>query len=73
MCIAKPAPEIFWHCLQGLGVDPGEILFLDDRPENAQAAERLGMHGIVYTNAPQAAAELNQRFDTPVPLVATLD
>lgn len=71
--IAKPALEIYRHCVQGLGVDPSEILFLDDRPENVRAAATLGLHGIVYLSAEQAAAELRQRFDMPVPLVATVE
>jgi putative hydrolase of the HAD superfamily len=71
--IAKPAPAIFQHCLIGLDVDPQEILFLDDRPENVQAAETLGVHGIVYETAQQAARDIARRLDIPVPLVVTLD
>jgi putative hydrolase of the HAD superfamily len=67
--VAKPAEEIFRHCLQGLDVDPQEVLFLDDRPENVQAAEALGLHGIVCTSANQAAQDIASRFDLPVPLV----
>jgi len=67
--VAKPAEEIFRHCLKGLDVDPQEVLFLDDRPENVQAAETLGLHGIVCTTANQAAREIADRFDIPVPLV----
>jgi putative hydrolase of the HAD superfamily len=70
---AKPAPEIYRHCIEGLDVDPAEILFLDDRPENVRAAETFGLHAIVYLSAGQAAAELRQRFDMPVPLVATVE
>jgi putative hydrolase of the HAD superfamily len=66
---AKPAEEIFRHCLKGLGVDPQEVLFLDDRPENIQAAEALGLHGIVCKTADQAARDISRRFDLPVPLV----
>jgi putative hydrolase of the HAD superfamily len=71
--VAKPAAEIFQHCIDGLGVDPAEILFLDDRPENIAAAETLGLHGIVYTTVEQAAVEVDARFDIPVSLVATLE
>jgi len=71
--VAKPAAAIFEHCLIGLDVDPSEILFLDDRPENIQAAETLGVHGIVYKTAQQAARDIAGRFDIPVPLVVTLD
>jgi len=47
-------------------------LRLDDRPENIQAAETLGLHGIVYKTAQQAARDVAGRFDIPVPLVVTL-
>ena len=71
--LAKPAAAIYQHCLNGLGVNPGDALLLDDRPENIQAAEALGLRGIVYRTAQQAAQEIVRRFDMPVPLVATLD
>ena len=71
--IVKPAVAIFQHCLNVLEVNPREAVFLDDRPENVEGAETLGLHGIVYRTAEQAARELARRFDMPVPLVATLD
>ncbi len=67
--VAKPAEEIFRYCLQGLDLDPQQVLFLDDRPENVQAAEAIGLHGIVCTTANQAAREIADRFDIPVPRV----
>ena len=72
LSIAKPAAEIYLACLSGLGVDPSDVLFLDDRPENVHAAEMLGMHAILYTTAEQAARDLAHRFDIPVPLIATV-
>ncbi|HYL38962.1 MAG TPA: HAD family phosphatase [Bryobacteraceae bacterium] len=69
---AKPSVKIYRHCLNGLGVAPSDVLFLDDRPENVQAAQALGMHGVVFTTLGQAAAELDRRFDIPVPLAATV-
>ncbi|MBZ5608853.1 MAG: HAD family phosphatase [Acidobacteriia bacterium] len=71
--IAKPAPEIFRHCIDALGVPPSETLFLDDRPENIHAAQALGIHGVVFTTLDEVARELDRRFDIPVPLTATLD
>ncbi|MBS1815689.1 MAG: HAD family phosphatase [Acidobacteria bacterium] len=44
----KPEPEIYVEAAKGLGVPAGEILFIDDRPENVEAAEKAGMRGIVY-------------------------
>ena len=69
---AKPAREIYEHCLRGLGVAPSEALLLDDRPENARAAEDLGIHAVVFTTPIEAASMLHHRFDLPVSLVATV-
>ncbi len=69
---AKPAREIYEHCLRGLGVAAAETLLLDDRPENVRAAEAMGMHGIMFTTPIAAAAELHLRFDMPVPLIAAV-
>lgn len=47
---AKPEPAIYEHSLAGLGTDPHRTVFLDDRIENVQAAERLGIHAIHFTD-----------------------
>ena len=70
---AKPAPEIFRHCLKGLDVEPAEVLFLDDKLENVRAAETLGIQGVVYTTVERAAQEIGRRFDIPMPPVDTLE
>lgn len=44
---AKPSLEAFKWCQEALV--GGEILFVDDRLENVQAAERVGMHGHHFT------------------------
>jgi putative hydrolase of the HAD superfamily len=71
--ISKPAPEIYEHCLRGLGVAAKDALFLDDRPSNVQGAEAVGMQGILFTSAADFAAELAERFDIPPPGIATLE
>jgi putative hydrolase of the HAD superfamily len=44
----KPNPAIFRHALERLGgVAPQECLFLDDAASNVEAAERLGMRGVL--------------------------
>lgn len=45
----KPEREIYESCLAGAGLAPGEVLFLDDRPENIAGAERLGVVSHLYT------------------------
>jgi putative hydrolase of the HAD superfamily len=47
---AKPDPAIFEHCLEGLGLPSEQTLFLDDRIENVQAAEVLGIRSIQFTS-----------------------
>jgi putative hydrolase of the HAD superfamily len=70
--ISKPEPGIYEHCLRGLGIAANDALFLDDRPSNIQGAEAIGMHAVLFTSAAKLAAELAQRFDTPLTGVATL-
>jgi putative hydrolase of the HAD superfamily len=47
---AKPDAAAFEHCLEGLGTPADQLLFLDDRIENVQGAEALGIRGIQFTD-----------------------
>ncbi len=47
---AKPEPVVYEECLEGIGTDPAQTLFLDDRIENIQAAELLGIRAIQFTS-----------------------
>lgn len=51
--LRKPEPEIYKHASEGLGVPPAEILFIDDRAINIEAAEKAGMKAILYSNFEQ--------------------
>lgn len=44
----KPAPEIYKILIQKLGVEPNEILFLDDDSSKLGAAEAQGLQTLVY-------------------------
>jgi putative hydrolase of the HAD superfamily len=46
----KPQPEIYLDAITGLGVEPGEALFLDDRPDNVEGAQAAGLHAQLYSN-----------------------
>jgi epoxide hydrolase-like predicted phosphatase len=48
--LVKPQPEIYLLACKRLGVTPAEAVFIDDSSLNVQAATKLGMHGITYTN-----------------------
>ena len=45
----KPEEKIYRILLKRYSIKPEDALFLDDRPENIEAARRLGMQGIVCT------------------------
>ncbi|MGO1315520.1 MAG: HAD-IA family hydrolase [Cellulomonadaceae bacterium] len=59
--LAKPDPAIFALACQRFGVAAERAVFVDDRPENVAGAERVGMSGIVFTDAGALRAELVSR------------
>lgn len=56
----KPEAEIFHDMLDKLGRTPQECIFIDDRPENIEAADELGMKGIVFEDENKLNSELNR-------------
>ena len=56
--IAKPDPRIYMHTVARLSVFPEEILFLDDRLVNVQAARRLGMRSLVFSTMNQLERDI---------------
>ncbi len=46
---AKPKRAIYDHASADLGVDPGEIAFVDDRPENVEGASAAGWTAHLWT------------------------
>lgn len=46
--ICKPEREIYRLLLDRYALNPSETLFIDDRPENVEAAEREGIVGFHY-------------------------
>ena len=67
--LAKPEPEIFLQTLAGLGEEPGDVLFLDDREENIDAARALGIQSIRYRSPEQAQCEIDQHYHLPEPIL----
>ncbi len=66
---AKPELDIYYLLLQRLGTAPEETLFLDDKQVNIDAAHRVGMHALVFTNVAQLCQDLiSIRLDTELPL-----
>jgi putative hydrolase of the HAD superfamily len=67
--VAKPDRVIYEYVLQKLGVRPDEALFLDDKPENIEAAHAVGMKGIVFSTVEKLRSDLIAAgFDKELPL-----
>lgn len=67
--IVKPDPAIYRYMLGKLGVRPGEMLFIDDKQENVEAARELGIQAIQYSSVAQLSEELiAARLDAELPL-----
>jgi len=47
--VVKPEPAMYEHCLDGLETRPEQTLLLDDRIENVQGAELLGIRALQFT------------------------
>ncbi|MBB5446220.1 MULTISPECIES: HAD family hydrolase [unclassified Paraburkholderia] len=63
--LVKPDPAIFSEMrrrieLQMPGVEPAELVFIDDNAKNAEAATALGWHGVHHTGTAQTEAKLRE-------------
>jgi epoxide hydrolase-like predicted phosphatase len=60
--VGKPDARIYRHTLEQLGLAdrPEATFFVDDRQENVDAANALGIHGILFTNPATLVAEVRK-------------
>jgi HAD superfamily hydrolase (TIGR01509 family) len=54
----KPDPEAYLGPARSLGIDPSELLFIDDRGGNCKAAAQVGMGAIKFVGAQELRDEL---------------
>ena len=54
----KPDPPIYRAALEKADSSPQEALFVDDRIENIEAAEKLGMRGVLFVSEAQLEENL---------------
>jgi FMN phosphatase YigB (HAD superfamily) len=57
--IKKPHPHFFNSHTQKHNLQPEQIIFIDDKLANVQAAQAVGMHAIHFKNARQLRKELH--------------
>lgn len=58
--VMKPEPQIYQIALERLKVLAEEALFIDDMPANVEGAQAIGMHGLLFRDAPRTRAELDK-------------
>jgi putative hydrolase of the HAD superfamily len=57
---AKPDPRIFREVCERLGARPGDLVFVDDRQENIDTAQALGIESVLFTDVPRLRSELDR-------------
>ncbi len=62
----KPEERIFQHAIGLIGLVPGECVFIDDMAANVQAAQALGMRGLLHSEPGATVAELAALFGLPL-------
>ena len=58
--LAKPDPRIYQLTLERLGVAADEAIFVDDFERNIEAANKIGIHGVLFRTVEQAREEIEQ-------------
>jgi len=58
MGLAKPDPAFYTYILDREGCSPDQAVFIDDVPDNVVAAEKLGIHSLVFTDVTKLKKDL---------------
>jgi 2-haloacid dehalogenase len=62
--VAKPDAQIFQILLDRYALEPARTVFIDDSPQNVEAARALGINAVLFTGAGDLRREL-QALGTP--------
>ncbi len=60
--VNKPAPEIFWKATTDLRLEPSEVLFLDDKPDNVTGAQEAGLRAVTFGDTHVLAEQLRSGY-----------
>lgn len=58
--LAKPDPAAYELTTRRLGVEPGEVLFLDDVEANVDAARAFGWHAVLHVDTATSIREMEE-------------
>lgn len=61
--LMKPDPRIYRLALERLALPPSAAAFVDDMPENVQAARAVGLYAIHFRNTAEALQQLEEWLD----------
>jgi HAD superfamily hydrolase (TIGR01509 family) len=62
MGVSKKDPEVYRKFVAGLGLAPGEVVFVDDKMAHVAAAQAAGLRGVQYRDNAQVMQELAEAF-----------
>jgi putative hydrolase of the HAD superfamily len=60
--IRKPSRKIYAIACERLGIDPRQAVMVDDLQQNLNGAARLGIAGVLHTDADNTRTQLGERF-----------
>jgi putative hydrolase of the HAD superfamily len=60
--VRKPSRRIYVFACERLGVDPRQTVMVDDLQQNLDGAARLGIAGVLHTDAADTRKQLSERF-----------
>jgi putative hydrolase of the HAD superfamily len=60
--VRKPSRKIYAIACERLGVDPLQAVMVDDLRQNLDGAARLGIAGVLHTDAADTRKQLGERF-----------
>jgi epoxide hydrolase-like predicted phosphatase len=61
--VAKPDRRIYEIAVERLEIEPQEAVFVDDFPENIEAAKDFGMHAVLFESNEQVMADVNRLLE----------
>jgi putative hydrolase of the HAD superfamily len=65
MQLIKPEPEAYRAVLDKIGADPADVVLVDDRLANVEAAGALGLRAIHFTGTPTCVAAIREEVGLP--------
>ncbi len=56
--VSKPDPHIYQFTLERLNLEAHETVFVDDKAQNVEAAQQLGMFAVLFKDTEQAITDI---------------